>query len=310
MATQSNFGDKRLDKEYDRLVVDFSSSGSSVINRACEEPSHKKAAYRFINNENVTVERIAQDIVNQCVSNVRSMAVTDVLIAQDTMETVRENVLNRLKKSGKPVLECARTNKGMRSHSAIVMNEADGVPFGFGYLKIWGRPPKPQSEIKEEDFRPDRKRQPSYYIEDPETGKTRYKYSIPITERDSESARWIDSAKYVREKLPADVHMTMVQDREGDMYPLLTLPGELSNFDIVVRASKKRKVRVGDNSRMDIFDYTGSTPVREIVEITVRKGSGNKAGKIRAQVRYGEIEILRPHSPVYPQKSSKFAAAK
>lgn len=305
MATQSIFRDKRLDKEYNRLVVDFSSSGSSVINRACEEPSHKKAAYRFINNENVTVERIAQDIVNQCVNNVQSMAVTDVLIAQDTMETVRENVLNRLKKSGKPVLECARTNKGMRSHSAIVMNEADGVPFGFGYLKIWGRTPKPLSEIKEEDFSPDRKRQSSYYIEDPETGKTRYKYSIPITERDSESARWIDSAKYVREKLPADVHITMVQDREGDMYPLLTLPGELSNFDIVVRASKKRKIRVGDNSRMDIFDYTGSTPVREIVEITVRKGPGKKARKIRAQVRYGEIEILRPHSPVYPQKSVK-----
>lgn len=306
MATQSIFGDKRLDKEFNRLVTDISSSGSSVINRACEEPGHKKAAYRFINNENVTVERIAQDLVNQCVSNVRGMAVTDVLVAQDTMETVRENVLGRLKKSGKPVLECVRTKKGMRSHSAIVMNESDGVPLGFGYLKVWGRIPKPLSDINEENFRTDRKRQPSYYTVDSETGKTRYKYSIPITERDSESARWIDSAKFVRDKLPADVHITMVQDREGDMYPLLTLPGELPNFDIVVRASKKRKVRIEDNnSRRDIFDYTRSTPVREIVEITIGKGPKKKARKLRAEVRYGEIEILRPHSPVYTQKSVK-----
>jgi hypothetical protein len=303
MATQSIFGDKRLDKEFNRLVTDISSSGSSVINRACEEPGHKKAAYRFINNENVTVERIVQNLVCQCVSNIQCMNVTDVLVAQDTMETVRENVLGRLKESGKPVLECARTNKGMRSHSAIVMNEADGVPLGFGYLKIWGRTPKHQSEINEEDFRTDRKRQPSYYTVDSETGKTRYKYSIPLTERDSESARWIDSAMYVRDKLPADVHITMVQDREGDMYPLLTLPDELSNFDIVVRASKKRKVCVGNNSRLDIFDYTGSTPVRETVEITIGKGQRKKARKIVTDVRYGVIEILRPHSPVYPQKS-------
>lgn len=305
MKSPSIFEDKRLDKAYNRLVIDISSSGSSVINRACEEPSHKKAAYRFINNENVTVERIDQDLVNQCVNNIRRAGTKDVLVAQDTMETVRENVLTRLKKSGKPVLECARTNKGMRSHSAIVMNETDGVPFGFGYLKIWGRTPKPKSEIKDEDLCADRKRQTSYYIVDPETGKTRYKYSIPITERDSESARWIDSAKNVREKLPEDVHITMVQDREGDMYPLLTLPDELSNFDIVVRASKNRKVRVGDNTRLDIFDYTESTPVRETIEITVGKGPRKKARKLQAHVRYGEIEILRPHSPVYPQKSVK-----
>lgn len=111
MATQSIFRDKRLDKEYDRLVVDFSSSGSSVINRACEEPSHKKAAYRFINNENVTVERIAQDIVNQCVNNVQSMAVTDVLIAQDTMETVRRMCLTVLKNQGNRYLNAPEPTK-------------------------------------------------------------------------------------------------------------------------------------------------------------------------------------------------------
>lgn len=285
MTLQSIFGDKRLDREYHRLVTDISASGSSVINRACGQPARKKAAYRFINNGNVTVERIVQDLVNQCVNNVQCMNVTDVLVAQDTMETVRENVLGRLKKSGRTVPECARTNKGMRSHSAIVMNEADGVPLGFGYLEIWVRTPKPVSEIKEEDLRTDRRRQPSYYSIDPETGKTRYKYSIPLAQRDSESARWIDSARYVRDKIPQDVHITMVQDREGDMYPLLTLPDVLPNFDIVVRASKKRKVCVGNSGCRDIFDFTLSAPVRETVEIKAGKGPRKKARKIQADVR-------------------------
>lgn len=293
-----------MDKEYDRLVTDISTSGSSVINRACSQSSHKKAAYRFINNKNVTVDRIVKDLVNQCKDNIDTLGVSDVLIAQDTMEVVRENVLGRLKKSGKAVLESARTKKGMRSHSAIVMRADDGVPLGFGYLHIWGRTPKPLSEVKEEDFSADRRRQPSYYIADPETGKTRYKYNIPIYERDSESARWIDSAKYVREQISDDVHITIVQDREGDMYPLLTLPDELPNLDIIVRASKKRKVLIGAK-RMDMFDYTMSTPVQKSKEITIGKGPRKKARKAMVSIRYGNIEILRPHSPVYPQKSIK-----
>lgn len=305
MATQSIFGDMRLDKEYRRFITDISSSGSSVINRACDKPSHKKAAYRFINNENVTVDKIVQDLVRQCVANVEALGVTDVLVAQDTMEVVRENVLGRMKKSGREILECARTNKGMRSHSAIVMNAKDGVPLGFGFLKIWGRTPKSMSEKEGEVVSADRRMQPSYFQTDPDTGKRRYKYNIPVDERESESesARWIESARQIRSGLPERVHVTMVQDREGDMYPLLTLPGELPNFDIVVRASKHRRVIVAGGKTEDIFDHTLSTPVRKTVLITIGRKPGIKARQIEASMRYGEIEIACPHRPKYTPKS-------
>lgn len=70
MKTHCIFGDKRLEKEYRTLVTEMSTSGSAVINRACYSASGKKAAYRFINNENVTVERITADLVCQMVTNV------------------------------------------------------------------------------------------------------------------------------------------------------------------------------------------------------------------------------------------------
>ena len=77
--------------------------------------------------------------------------------------------------------------------------------------------------------------------------------------------------------------------------PLLTLPGELSNFDIVVRASKNRKVRIGDNdSRRYIFDYTRSTPVREIVEITIGKGPKKKARIFTQRGRWHGLHGLWP----------------
>jgi hypothetical protein len=303
MKTPCIFGDKRLEKEYTTLVTEMSASGSAVINRACESSSGKKAAYRFINNENVTVERIATGLVNQTVANVRQLNVKEVLVAQDTMEVVRENVLSRLKKSGRTVLECARTNKGMRSHSAIVMDAATGVPAGFGYLRIWGREPSPLGGVKEEDAMSDRRRQPSYYITDPDTGKTRYKYNVPVMARDSESSRWIEAATQVRRVLSPDIRVIMVQDREGDMYPLLTLPSEYENLDIIVRASKKRVVMLPQGKTADLFAYTAAAEMRQAYTVSVGKGPRRKARDAEVGLRYGRLKIRRPHSPVYPQKS-------
>lgn len=303
METRSIFGDLRLDKEYTRLVTSMASSGSAVINRACDTASARKAAYRFVNNDNVTVQKITQDLERQMVGNVECRGLKEVLVAQDTMETVREDIVGRLQKKGRTVLESVRRQKGMRSHSAIVMDSATGVPAGFGYLQIWGREPAAPDENEEECVSADRRRKPSYYITDPETGTTRYKYNVPLMERDSESARWIEAAKAVREELPDDVHIIMVQDREGDMYPLLTLPGELDNLDIVVRAAKKRIVMLPDGTTQDIFSYTSSRKVRFSYGIRVGKGPHRKGRDAHVSVRYGKLTLRRPHSPVYPQKT-------
>lgn len=303
MKTQSIFGDNRLDKEFVALVTQMSTNGSAVINRSSPSASDKKAAYRFINNDKVTPEKIEKILVNQTNTNVRQMGLKEVLVAQDTMEIVRENILDRLKKHGRTVLECVRTNKGMRSHSAIVMDAENGVPAGFGSLRIWGREPKPLAEVKEEDIRADRKRQPSYYIKDPDTGRTRYKYNIPITDRDSESGRWIEAARQIRKQLDPDVRIIMVQDREGDMYPLLTLPSEYENLDIVVRAAKNRVVLLPQGKTANLFAYTAAAKVKDTYVISVGKGPRKKARNAKVELRYGKITIRRPHSPVYPQRT-------
>lgn len=303
MKTDSIFGDKRLDKEYSGLVTAMASSGSAVINRACKDSSSRKAAYRFVNNENVTLDKIEEDLIHQTVDNVEARGLQEVLVAQDTMEIVRESIAARLSKNGREVLESVQKQKGMRSHSAIVMDAQTGVPAGFGFLRIWGRKPKEQLENEEERVWTDRRRQPSYYFTDPDTGKTRYKYNIPITERDSESSRWIDSIKAIRGKLPCDVRIIMLQDREGDMYPLLTLPDELKNLDIVVRASKKRIAILPAGKTQYIFSYTASQEVRHSYDIKIGKGP-RKAGRVaHVAVRYGKLTIRRPHSPVYPRKT-------
>lgn len=301
MRPHNLFNDKRLALEYDSLSASMSVNGTAVINRACSEEKERKAAYRFINNEKVTVDEIAKHMKSQTLSNIMQTGTTDVLIIQDTMEVVRENVLRRLNKSGKTVLETVRKKKGMRSHSGLAMNADTGMPLGFVSLKIWGREP---GDGREHDPQDNRKRQPHYYVTDPDTGKTRYKYSIPVMERDSESRRWLEVAKDAREAIPEEIHLTMVQDREGDMYPLLTLPQQLPNFDIVVRAAKKRIVLTPSGDE-ELSEYTMRQPVAHTYKITVHKGKGVKKREATVDLRYGMVEIRRPHSPVYPQKSVK-----
>ena len=303
MKSKSIFNDKRLDKEFDTLVSLMATSGSAVINRACRRAAEKKSAYRFVNNKNVTVDRISSDLVSQTVDNIEKLQVKEIIVAQDTMELVREHIVERLNKGGREVLECAKTNKGMRSHSAIVMDSSSGMPLGFGYLEIWGRKPEPLSQVKEEDIKSDRKRKPSYYITDPDTGKQRYKYNIPVEERDSESARWLNAPKKIRESVKNDVHIIMVQDREGDMYPLLTLTSRLQNFDIVVRAAKKRKVLLADGGKEDLFDYTANARPVFSKELTISKGPRKKARKAIVEIRFGNVTVARPHMPKYEEKS-------
>lgn len=303
MHSKSIFGDLRLDKEYARLVTAMASSGSAVINRACGSAASRKAAYRFVDNDNVTLDRIAEDLANQTVINVVGQRFKEVLVDQDTMETVREHIAARLGKNGRDVPESVRRQKGMRTHSAIVMDAETGVPAGIGFLRIWGREPGTPDENEGERVSADRRRRPSYYIADPDTGKTRYKYNVPITERDSESSRWIDAAKAVREELPDDVHIIMGQDREGDMYPLLTLPDELENLDIVVRASKKRVVILPEGKTQDMFSYTGSVPVSHSYDITVGKGPRKKGRRAHVSLRYGKMTVRAPYRPVYPRKT-------
>lgn len=303
MKSKSIFEDRRLDKEYESLVSKMATYGSAVINRTCPKAADKKSAYRFINNGNVTVRRIVKDLVSQTVVNIMKLGVKEILVAQDTMETVRESMVGRLRKGGREVLECARAHKGMRSHSAIVMDASNGMPLGFGYLEIWGRKPEPMGKVEEGYLSADRRRKPSCHITDSETGKTRYKYSIPVEGRDSESARWLNAPKEIRELVPGEVHMVMVQDREGDMYPLLTLKGKLPNFDMVVRAAKKRKVRLADGSARGLFGYTAGVPASATGEVAVGKGPRKKARKAVVDIRFGKITVMRPHSPRYGEKS-------
>lgn len=299
MYSKSEYKDVRLDRELAHIELAMESAGSAVINRCFSESNGRKGAYRCINNDSVTIERFRTNLQKQLTDNILHIKnIDEVLVAQDTMVTVRESVRSRLAKEGRTVMEVTNHQAGAFSHSALVM-KTDGMPLGFSYLEIWNRMPKSPATSETGDRRYDSR----YYMTDPASGKSIYKYHVPVEERDSESARWLTSARETRTLIDKDIHIIMVQDREGDMYPLLTL--DLDNFDFIVRSSKDRRVLTSDGKRISLREAVCAVPAMDSYQITVSKGPRKKARKADVSISYGEAEILRPHSPVYPQKSVK-----
>lgn len=297
MYSKSEYRDVRLDRELARIELAMESAGSAVINRCFSDSNGRKGAYRCINNDSVTIERFRKNLQNQLIDNIlRIKNIDEVLVAQDTMVTVRESVRSRLSKEGRTVMEVTNHQAGAFSHSALVM-KTDGMPLGFSYLEIWNRFPRPDAASENED----RRYASRYYMTDLTDGKSIYKYHVPVEQRDSESARWLASARETRALIDKDIHIIMVQDREGDMYPLLTLG--LDNFDFIVRLSKDRRVLTSDGKRIALRDAVCAVAPADNYQITVSKGPRKKARKADVSISYGEVEILRPHSPVYPQKS-------
>lgn len=297
MYSKSEYRDVRIDREIANIELGMESSGSAVINRCFSDSRSRKGAYRCINNGAVTVERFRKNLQNQLVSNILQIkGVNEVLVAQDTMVTVRESMRSRLAKGDREVMEVTHHHAGAFSHSALVM-KTDGMPLGFSYLEIWNRPPTPPATSENGD----RKYDSRYYMSDPASGRTVYKYHVPVEERDSESKRWLTAARETRALIDKGIHIIMVQDREGDMYPLLTIG--LENFDFIVRSSKDRRVRTSDGRRIPLDEAVCAAAAADHYQITVSKGPRKKGRKAQVSLSYGEVEILRPHSPVYPQKS-------
>lgn len=297
MRSKSEYRDVRLDTALANIEFAMESAGSAVINRCFTVPKGRKRAYRCINNKSVTVKKFLCNLQKHLASNILQLGgIQEVLVAQDTMVTVRESVRSRLAKDGRTVKEVAKHQAGAFSHSALVMN-ANGMPLGFSYLDIWNRSPMPQATSESGD----RKYDDRYYIIDPVTGKKRYKYRVPVEQRDSESRRWLDASRQTRSLIDADIHIIMVQDREGDMYPLFTM--DLQNFDFIVRSSKDRRVRTSEGKRIPLKEAVCACPAVDRYRITVHKGSRKKGRRADVSLSYGEVEILAPHSPVYEKKS-------
>jgi hypothetical protein len=182
----SDLGDSRLDDRFALLLERLSARPTVSIPAACNGRAEVEAAYRFFDNERVTVDKILAPHRDATLLRVRPQPV--VLQVQDTTEL---DLTRKQERVGGPLNDEHRW--GLFVHTQLVVTP-EGVPLGIVAAELWAR--------------------------DPETFGTSKQTRKAKALEDKESQRWIAGYRQacaLAAQAP-DTRVISVADSEGDIY--------------------------------------------------------------------------------------------
>lgn len=246
----AGFGDKRLDARAVTVLSDLGSRPNVSIPAACKGRAEMQAAYRFFDNDKVTLEKVLQPHIQQ--TRARCAEHKIVLAIQDSSEVE----LTRPQQQVVGVGELDGARKGFLLHELQAFT-AEGVPLGTLYAEILNR-------TEGVSHAP------------PEVKCAENKYT-PIEEK--ESLRWLTTLRQTRElaeQMP-EVQWVAVADSESDIYECLVEPCGPMHY--VVRACQERAL-VNANGQ-HLREAVLATPVLYEAEVLVRPRTALTAAEER-----------------------------
>lgn len=106
---------------------------------------------------------------------------------------------------------------------------------------------------------------------------------------DKESRRWLDGMARAGEVLSAAASITVVADREGDIYELFAR--RPANVDLVVRVAQDRRI---ETAGARLFAFADALPERGRLALTIPAAPGRKARQAELAVRFSEVVLRKP----------------
>ena len=221
-----NFTDQRLKSRFFKIIDAFVASPGKSTWAATGSRSSAKAAYRFFSNSEISKDELLDSISRATVEKIKCADAEWILAVQDTT-AVGFGDRKAIQGMG---YYCSTEQRGMLVHSCIAVTD-QGIPLGIIYQETNTREkPKDDSQTKEQ------------------------KRSRPIEEK--ENFRWLDSMRETLLRMPADIPILTVCDREGDFYEFFSEAADLkANF--LIRIVQNRMVDDGKK----IFHELRSSPV-------------------------------------------------
>lgn len=255
-------GDPRLEKRAVEALHQIVRSRNSSIRAITSTRAEQVAFYRLLDNDAFSEEAIIATLMSKCSELVSGR---DVLCIQDTTEFNFERQRGRIR----PGSGFGPTGKkeilGFFLHPCLVLDANQGHPLGYSYSKVWHR---------EQDR--------------PNTAERGYQKQ-PIEEK--ESYRWVECLERSEELLSEAKSITMVSDRESDIYDLLALPRAESTH-LLVRYSINRRCSEGKQ----IESFLEGLPVKHSFELEMEGDKRRKKGKRVAvmDVKWTDVSVLCP----------------
>jgi len=259
---QGIFSDKRLDKRGNIISSLLLNSRSSSIKGITENEAEQKGFYRFLENEQVNESKLINEITLRCGLNGKAR---DVLVIQDTTSIGLSKHSKHLKPNSGIGLVGNKLGLGFLAHCSLVMDADDETMLGFSDVHLWHR------EVdKSNNTTRVYKRQ---YIED------------------KESFRWIQSGYNSKKVLKLARTITIIEDREGDIYEQFCLiPDEKTH--LLIRSRDNRSLV----NKERLYDILASEPLSGTYTIKVESDKRkNKEGRTATiEVRHKKVLIQKP----------------
>jgi hypothetical protein len=263
--------DLRIEKRAEKIMVDMLDFGNVVVNKFCVTSTEKIGAYRMLGNDSIDHKDLAEGVYRACKNNDRSV---HMLAIQDTSEVNFSNHMGRLMndKDIGPVTK--KNNAGFFCHPVLVIDSENQLPIGISSVEIWNRPwDKPDKYERD------------YHNQNIE---------------DKESYRWITSAEATKKLLPEATCITIIGDRESDIYDeFVMVPDHRTH--LLIRAKVNRKLWEEDQN---LFEKLASSEQRASYQLDIRNNRNRVKRKAKMSLKYEKVKIKHPKNRPLENKPS------
>lgn len=249
-----DLGDKRRNARFVTIINNISSDPGSSIPKQNQDWYETKATYEFFKNEDVSPESLQKAIMQFGAKPVSDAAT--VLIAHD---------ISNISYNGSPAKGLGyldnKEGRGILCYSSVAISP-EGQPLSLLYQHTWVRPLE-------------------------ELGKSAKRKQTDF--EDKESYKWYEGMTEVNKLLSGPGRKIHIADREADVYELFFHAFE-PNTDLLIRARHNRCLSDGSH----LWDSIAEQPVAATINLEVPDRTGLKKLNVEAEVRFHEVEILRP----------------
>jgi len=244
-----------------------------VIHRLGTNESEQRRFYRILQNERVEIDNIKESIYADCIRQVEPGH--HYLLLEDTtqlnFDRNRENIHNQ------EYVGLIGNNRslGCYLHPTMVVDSMSGGCIGYSHIEEWSH-------------------------KEGRKTKTERKYNRQPIEA-KESYRWIRSAEESRRRLGSQVRLTVVCDRESDVFQFYA---RREYYTILIRCRSDRNI-IGTGEKLYKSLSSESVSGRYTIDIRgdVRKQIVSRRAEI--EIRYKQVELAPPSNIVVSDERDK-----
>lgn len=257
----AELGDARLQDRLLDLAGAFFARPQAAIPEACGSMAAAKAAYRFFDNERVTMDALLEPHHQATIARMRQE--TLVLVAQDTTSLCY--TMHKDMQGIGPISNKLDGPQGLFVHSALAFS-AQGLPLGILDMECWARDPE-------------------------EFGKSKQCNAKPIEQK--ESVKWLRPLQPIAAAaaLCPQTRIVVLADREADIYEYL-LEAHRRQLPIVTRVREKERGLQGEVRHL--WPHVLLCPVAGTIELNVPRQPKHPARVATLELRFVTVTLKPP----------------